>query len=101
MTIAPLEPDLPLDSPDAASAAAAEPSRGPAPLFGAVLQQALSAASGALQSADSAERAFAAGRGGLQEMIVERAQADVLLSLATSAASRTAQAVSTILGMQI
>ncbi|HEY0799065.1 MAG TPA: flagellar hook-basal body complex protein FliE [Candidatus Baltobacteraceae bacterium] len=98
MTVTPLEPDLPIapsvtDAPPAAASGAAS--------FGAVLQGALGAASGALDRADHAERAFAAGRGGLQEMIVERAQADVMLSIASSAASRTAQAVSTILGMQI
>jgi flagellar hook-basal body complex protein FliE len=91
MTITPIEPDAPLQTPDAGSPAS----------FGAVLQHALSAAGGALQGADAAERAFVAGRGGLQEMMVERAQADVMLSIATSAASRTAQAISTILGMQI
>ncbi|HTV75034.1 MAG TPA: flagellar hook-basal body complex protein FliE [Candidatus Acidoferrales bacterium] len=96
---APLQPDAPLATPDPGSATPL--SGAPAASFGTVLQSALSAADGALQSADSAERAFAAGRGGLQEMMVERAQADVLLSIATSAASRTAQAVSTILGMQI
>jgi flagellar hook-basal body complex protein FliE len=99
MTVTPIEPDLPLQSPDAS---AASPLAGVSSgSFGAVLQQALGAADGALQRADAAEHAFAAGRGGLQEMIVERAQADVMLSIATSAASRTAQAVSTILGMQI
>jgi hypothetical protein len=34
-------------------------------------------------------------------MVVERARADVALSLATAAASRTAQALTTILGMQV
>jgi flagellar hook-basal body complex protein FliE len=104
VTVTPLEPDAPLqpDAPLATPGPSITPFSGaPAASFGTVLQSALSAANGALQNADSAERAFAAGHGGLQEMMVERAQADVLLSIATSAASRTAQAVSTILGMQI
>ncbi len=69
--------------------------------FGAALERALETAGDALRRADGAERAFAAHRGGLQEMVVERAHADVVLSLASAAASRTAQSVSTILGMQV
>jgi hypothetical protein len=34
-------------------------------------------------------------------MVLERAQADVVLSIAGAAASRTAQALTTILGMQV
>ena len=40
-------------------------------------------------------------RGGLQEMVLERAQADIALSIASAAASRTAQALTTVLGMQV
>ncbi len=69
--------------------------------FGGALARALDATSSALRRADAAEHAFAAGRGGLQEMVVERARADVALSLATAAASRTTQALTTILGMQV
>jgi flagellar hook-basal body complex protein FliE len=69
--------------------------------FAGALAGALGAATGALGRADAAERAFAAHRGGLQEMVLERARADVMLSLASSAASRAAQALSTILGMQV
>lgn len=69
--------------------------------FGAQLLEALDAASNVLGRADAAERAFAQGRGGLQEMVLERAQADVVLSIAGAAASRTAQALTTILGMQV
>jgi flagellar hook-basal body complex protein FliE len=99
MTVTPIEPDLPLQSPGTSTASPL--AGGSASSFGAVLQNALGAAGDALQRADAAEHAFTAGHGGLQEMIVERAQADVMLSIASSAASRTAQAVSTILGMQI
>ncbi|HEY0613748.1 MAG TPA: hypothetical protein VGC96_03865 [Candidatus Elarobacter sp.] len=54
-----------------------------------------------LAGADRAESAFAAHRGGLQEMVVERARADVALQVAATAAQRTAQGLSTLLGMQI
>jgi hypothetical protein len=54
-----------------------------------------------LEGADRAETAFAAHRGGLQEMVVERARADIAVQLAASAAQRTAQTLSTLLGMQL
>jgi flagellar hook-basal body complex protein FliE len=69
--------------------------------FAAALARALDGAGAALARADGAERAFISGRGGLQEMVVERAQADVLLAIAGAAAARTVQALNTILGMQI
>jgi hypothetical protein len=58
-------------------------------------------AGAALDRADAAERAFAAHRGGLVEMMVERASADVMLQLAAAAAQRTTQAVSALFGMQV
>ena len=92
-------PDSALDVPDVAPnvGAPGESQRS----FGASLLDALDAASGVLGRADAAEHAFAHGRGGLQEMVLERAQADVVLSLASAAASRTAQALTTIIGMQV
>lgn len=54
-----------------------------------------------LGKAQSAENAFAAGGGDLQSAIYERARADVVLSVATAAAQRTAQALQTILNMQV
>jgi flagellar hook-basal body complex protein FliE len=87
-----LYPALPDDA--LGTAPAAEP-------FGAFVAEALGNASALLERADAAERAFARGRGGLQEMVVERAQADVALSLASATASRATQALTTILGMQI
>ena len=51
--------------------------------------------------ADRAEDAFAAGQGSLQHAVYERAVADVALSVATAAAQRTAQALQSVLGMQI
>jgi flagellar hook-basal body complex protein FliE len=59
------------------------------------------AANGILAGADAAERAFAAHRGGLQEMVVERARADVALQIAAASAQHVAQGLQTLLGMQI
>ena len=59
------------------------------------------AAGAILDGADRAESSFAAHRGGLQEMVVERARADLALQIAAAAAQRTAQSVSTVLGMQV
>jgi hypothetical protein len=63
--------------------------------------QLVDAAGAILTGADGAETAFAAHRGGLQEMVVERARADIALQVAATAAQRAAQSVSTLLGMQI
>jgi flagellar hook-basal body complex protein FliE len=57
--------------------------------------------SGALEKAAGSERAFAAGSGDLQAMVLDRAQADIVLSAATTAASRTTQSLQTILNMQV
>jgi flagellar hook-basal body complex protein FliE len=51
--------------------------------------------------AEHAENAFAAGVGDLQTAIYERARADVALSVATAAAQRGAQALQSILNMQV
>jgi len=59
------------------------------------------AASGILAGAERAEAAFVAHRGGLQEMVVERARADIALQVAATAAQRAAQSISTLLGMQV
>jgi hypothetical protein len=83
--------------PDAAAprgpAAAAEP--------GSAFGRLVDAAGAILDGADRAEAAFAAHRGGLQEMVVERARADLALQIAATAAQRVAQSVSTVLGMQV
>ncbi len=63
--------------------------------------QLVGAAGSALSKADAAETAFAHGSGGLQEMVVERARADIALSVAATGAQRAAQALNTLLGMQI
>ena len=65
--------------------------------FGALVN----AASAILEKAAVAESRFAAHRGGLQEMVVERARADVALQIAATAAQRTAQSLQTLLGMQV
>jgi flagellar hook-basal body complex protein FliE len=54
-----------------------------------------------LGKAEGSENAFAAGAGDLQSAIYERARADVALSVATAAAQRGAQALSSILNMQV
>lgn len=69
--------------------------------FARAVEGAIVRASDALTRADAAERAFVRGRGGLQEMTLERAQADIALSIASATTSRVAQALQTILGMQV
>jgi len=99
MTVSPLGP---VALPGAADAAADVPAAGAEPGgFAAALGSTFASASHALERADGAERAFVAGRGGLQEMVLERAQADIAVQIASTAASHATQALSTILGMQI
>lgn len=93
MNVTNLEPDVPL--PEAPAVAPLPDSQTPA------FQSLVDVAGAALARADAAERAFAQHRGGLVEMIVERASADAMLQLATAAAQRTTQAVSTLFGMQV
>jgi flagellar hook-basal body complex protein FliE len=54
-----------------------------------------------LTRAQSAENSFAAGRGSLHTAIYERTRADVALAVATAAAQRAAQAIQSILNMQV
>ncbi len=84
------------------------PDRGPSPSAVSLphgpasgFAQLVDAAGQALATADGAESAFAHGRGGLQEMVVARARADIALAVAASGAQRAAQALNTLLGMQI
>jgi flagellar hook-basal body complex protein FliE len=63
--------------------------------------RALDALGGALTGANRAENAFAYGAGTLQEAVYERAQADVALAVATSSAQRVAQAIQSVLNMQV
>jgi hypothetical protein len=59
------------------------------------------AAGSQLDRADAAESAYAHGQGGLQEMVLERARADIALQVAATGAQRASQALNTLLGMQI
>jgi hypothetical protein len=61
----------------------------------------LDALGATLDRAQGAEDAFAAKRGSLQGAIYERARADVALAVATAAAQHAAQAVQSVLNMQI
>ncbi|MEO6990105.1 MAG: flagellar hook-basal body complex protein FliE [Candidatus Baltobacteraceae bacterium] len=92
MTVVPLVPDVPV-APRITNAPNAD--------FGAAFERALEQAGRAFGRAARAEAAFVHGTGGLQEMVVERAQADVVLQIASAAASRVVQSLGTILNMQI
>ena len=87
MRVEPLVPDT------APLAPALAPARGFADL--------LDAAAAAIDGANGAEAAFAAHRGSLQDMVVERARADIALQIAASGAQRVTQGLQTLLGMQI
>ncbi|MBD5633532.1 MAG: hypothetical protein IAI49_03535 [Candidatus Eremiobacteraeota bacterium] len=82
MTVVPLDRLPPLDS-NADVPLVALPER--AGSFADALAGAFEATANALGRADASERAFAAHGAGLQEMVVERARADVMLSLASAA----------------
>ena len=89
MTVVPLVPDLP--------PLGAAPVQPPSAAFGA----ALDAIAGPLERAERAEDAFAAKRGSLYDAVYERARADVALAVATSVAQHAAQAVQSVLNMQV
>jgi flagellar hook-basal body complex protein FliE len=86
--VEPLVPDAPPPSP---------PVSGDSTAFG----QLLDALGAVLADANRAEDGFAGGQGTLQEAVYARAQADVALSVATSTAQRIAQAVQSVLNMQV
>jgi flagellar hook-basal body complex protein FliE len=73
----------------------------PAPAAAGAFASALDALGATLERAQHAEDAFAAKRGTLQEAMYERARADVALSVATAAAQRAAQAVQSVMNLQI
>jgi flagellar hook-basal body complex protein FliE len=89
MRVEPLIMDAPIAQEPAAS--------GDAGLFGKMLDD----IGAVLGRAERSEDAFAAGSGDLQSAVYERARADVVLSVATAAAQRTAQAITTVLNMQV
>jgi flagellar hook-basal body complex protein FliE len=100
MTIGPIPPIV--AGQPAPEADSAEPvTLGSGTSFADELGKALAGASSALQRADRAESAFVAGRGGLAEMMIERAQADVMLAVAGAAAARSVQSLATLLNMQV
>ncbi|HVS45709.1 MAG TPA: flagellar hook-basal body complex protein FliE [Verrucomicrobiae bacterium] len=68
---------------------------------GGEFARALDALSQTLDGAQSAEDAFAAGAGSLQDAVYLRARADVTLAAATAATSRVVQAVQSLLSMQV
>jgi flagellar hook-basal body complex protein FliE len=87
MRVEPLIPDAPL--------------RPAQPDDNAGFGRALDALAEVLTGATRAEDAFAYGSGTLQAAVYERAQADVALSVATATAQRVAQAVQSVLNMQV
>jgi len=87
MRVEALVPDTPVPESDGAD--------------GATFARALDAVGEALRGANRAEDNFAYGRGTLQEAVYERAQADMALAVATSTATRIAQAVQSVLNMQV
>jgi hypothetical protein len=91
MQIAPLVPDIAADAPQITALPATSTP------FGDLVD----AAGAVFAKADAAERAFSAHRGGLQEMVVERARADIALQIAAASAQRVTQGLQTLLGMQI
>jgi flagellar hook-basal body complex protein FliE len=68
---------------------------------GAAFSEALDGLGSTLERAQRAEDAFAEKSGTLQDAMYERARADVALEVATAAAQRVAQAVQSVLNMQV
>jgi flagellar hook-basal body complex protein FliE len=89
MTVEPFVPDVAPALPPAA------------PTGGDAFSKAVDALGSTLDRAQRAEDAFAAKRGSLQDAIYERARADVALSVAAATAQHAAQAVQSVLNMQI
>jgi flagellar hook-basal body complex protein FliE len=88
MTVEPLVPDTPVE-------------RHATPANGSGFLAALDAVGAIFANADAAESAFVAGRGGLQEMVVARAHADVAVAIAPAASARIAQALGQIFSIQL
>lgn len=88
MRVVPLQPDI------AAPVRRAEPAPN-------AFTAALDAVAGALRRADAAETAYATGWGALQDAVLERARADVAVSIAAAAVQRTATSLQSVLNLQI
>jgi flagellar hook-basal body complex protein FliE len=73
----------------------------PAPASGSTFSKALDALGATMDRAERAEDAFAVKRGSLQDAMYERARADVALTVAAAAAQHAAQAVQSVLNMQV
>ncbi len=67
----------------------------------AAFAQAVDALGAIFEDAKRAEDAYAGGSGDLRGAVYTRARADVALAVAVAAAQRTAQAVQSVLNMQI
>jgi len=73
----------------------------PAEPAASAFTRALDAVGAIFEQAQHAEDVYARGSGSLLQAVYERARADVALGVAVAAASRTAQAVQSVLNMQI
>jgi|HubBroStandDraft_4_1064222.scaffolds.fasta_scaffold1076461_2 hypothetical protein len=89
MKVEPLLPDAPLAAP------------APRDDDSSAFARSLDDLGAVLGGAQRAEDAFANGPGSLQNAVYERARADVVLAVATAAAQRSAQAITSILNMQV
>ncbi|MGC8485848.1 MAG: flagellar hook-basal body complex protein FliE [Candidatus Baltobacteraceae bacterium] len=88
MTVRPLLPDEALVSAPSATAKGA---------FAAIVD----ALGATLQKGSQAEDAFAAGRGSLRDAVYARAKADVAVEVASAELQHAAQALQSILTMQV
>ncbi len=83
--------------PDEAAPLPQESSKSSASVFGRVLDE----LGATLRRAQASEDAFAGGSGSLRAAIYDRAQADITVTVAVAAVSRTVQSLQAILQMQI
>jgi flagellar hook-basal body complex protein FliE len=90
MTVEPIVPDIAQSSAPRSGAA-----------DGGAFATALDAVGTLLDGAGRSEDLYANGLGSLQSAVIERAQADVALQIATAAAQRGVQAMQSILNMQV
>lgn len=71
------------------------------PQFAGTFERLVDDLGSVLDRAANAENAFASGAGDLQTAVYNRARADIAISVATSAAQRAAQALQSVLNMQV
>jgi flagellar hook-basal body complex protein FliE len=95
MSVEPLVPNVWIPDPPLPADAPVSPAGDAS--FGRVLDTLGNVLAGATRAEDQ----FADGRGTLQAAVYERARADVALSVATATATRIAQAVQSVLNMQV